>query len=139
VLVVVAVVLLAFEYTANWRRQTVWQTPASLWTDVLRQYPNLAQAHIGMANAHYREGDFAAALVSAQEAVRTSSGYWAEPYSIRALCLWQTGRREEALADLRTAQSLSRAYTSEKTLVAALMFSPVQIAAFREMLRVQGP
>jgi len=136
-LLVAGLAVLSLEYTANLRRQKVWQTPATLWTDVLWQYPNLAQAHIGMANAHYRAGDFATALVSAQAAVRTSSGYWAEPYSIRALCLWQTGRRQEAMADLRTAQSMSRAYSSAESMAAALMFSQDQIAVFREMLREQ--
>ena len=137
-LLVAGLAVLSLEFTANLRRQKVWQTPSALWSDVLKQYPNLAQAHIGMANTHYRAGDYAEALVSAEQAVRTSSGNWAEPYSIRALCLWQTGRREEALADLRTAQSLSRAYSSAESMAAALMFSPDQMAVFREMIRVQG-
>jgi hypothetical protein len=136
-LLVAGLAVLSLEYTANLRRQKVWQTPATLWTDVLRQYPNLAQAHIGMANAHYREGDFAAALVSADDAVRTSSGYWAEPYAVRALCLWRTGQRQEALADFRKAQSLSRAYNNQESMAAALMFSPDQLEALGLLLR--GP
>jgi hypothetical protein len=137
VLAVLGITILSLEYAANLQRQKVWQTPAALWTDVLRQYPNLAQAHIGMANAHYRVGDYAAALVSAQEAVRTSSGYWAEPYAIRATCEWRMGHREAALRSFAKARNLSRVYESESSMKAALFLSPEQIASFSEIARAQ--
>ena len=133
-LVVAGFSVLPLEYSANLKRQKVWQTPAALWTDVLRKYPNLAQAHIGMANAHYRAGDFEAALVSAQEAVQTSSGYWAEPYSLRALCEWQTGKKQEAVASFAVARKLSRAYANEASMRAALFFSPEQLATLHEIM-----
>jgi tetratricopeptide (TPR) repeat protein len=137
VLLAAGVVVLSLEYTANLPRQKAWQTPAALWTDVLRQYPNLAQAHIGMANAHYRAGDYEAALISAQEAVRTSSGYWADPYAIRALCEWQTGRTKDATASFQSAQKLSRAYETEESMKAAMFLSPEQLATMREILAAQ--
>jgi tetratricopeptide (TPR) repeat protein len=136
-LLAVLFLLLSLEYGANLQRQKVWQTPAALWTDVLRQYPNLAQAHIGMANAHYRAGDYAAALVSAQEAVRTSSGYWADPYAVRAVCEWKSGKNQEALASFARARNLSRAYESKASMRAALFLSPGQLATVREMLSAE--
>ncbi|MBU3666345.1 MAG: tetratricopeptide repeat protein [Chthoniobacterales bacterium] len=136
-LVVAGSVVLLLEYTVNLQRQKIWQTPAALWTDVLRQYPHLAQAHFGMANAYYRAGEFEAALASAQEAVRTSSGRWAEPYAMRAACEWRTGRRKEALASFAVAAKLSRAYVDEASMRAALFLSPEQLAAFREILAAQ--
>jgi hypothetical protein len=136
-LVIACAAILSLEYGANLQRQKVWQTPAALWTDVLRQYPNLAQAHIGMANAHYRAGDYEAALISAQEAVRTSSGYWADPYAIRALCEWQTGRTKDATASFQSAQKLSRAYETEESMKAAMFLSPEQLATMREILAAQ--
>ena len=137
VLLAAGVVILSLEYTANLPRQKAWQTPAALWTDVLRQYPRLAQAHIGMANAHYRTGDFEAALVSAREAVRTSSGQWAEPYAIRAVCEWQTGRGKDAAESFQSAQRLSRAYESEESMKAAMILSPEQLAVLRQILAAQ--
>jgi tetratricopeptide (TPR) repeat protein len=137
VLLAAGVVVLSLEYTANLPRQKAWQTPAALWTDVLRQYPQLAQAHIGMANAHYRTGDFEAALVSAREAVRTSRGQWAEPYAIRAACEWQTGRSKDAAASFQSAQRLSRAYESEESMKAAMFLSPEQLAVLRQILVAQ--
>jgi tetratricopeptide (TPR) repeat protein len=136
-LLVAGLAVLSLEYTANLQRQKAWQTPATLWTDVLRQYPNLAQAHIGMANAYYRTGDYAAALVSAQEAVRTSSGYWAEPYAMQALCQWESGKKQEALASFAMARKLSRAYESEASMRAALFLSPEQLATMRQILAAQ--
>jgi hypothetical protein len=134
---VLGITILSLEYAANLQQQKVWQTPAALWTDVLRQYPNLAQAHIGMANAHYRAGDYEAALISAQEAVRTSSGYWADPYAIRALCEWQTGRTKDATASFQSAQKLSRAYETEESMKAAMFLSPEQLATMRQILAAQ--
>lgn len=130
-----AVVLLAAEYGANLRRQFVWQQPESLWTDALRQYPSLAQAHLGMANVHWRAGDMRAAFVSANDAVANGSGRWAEAYAMRALCEWQTGNRDAALNDFRQARSLSRLYDSESSAAAALFFSPPQLAILRELFR----
>ena len=133
-LLVIGFAVLSLEYTSNVQRQSVWQTPTALWTDVLRQYPHLAQAHLGMANAHYRADDFKAALASAQEAVQTSSGHWAEPYAIRAACQWQTGKRQEGLASLVLAQKLSRVYANEDSMKAAPFLSPEQLATLRQIL-----
>ena len=129
----VCVLILCAEYAANLRRQIIWQNPGSLWTDVLRQYPGTAQAQLGVANVKYREGDFVAALAAANDAVAQSSGRWAEPYALRALCRWQTGDRARALEDFRIAQSFSRVYASHESMVTALIFSPQQLAVFREM------
>ncbi|MFM8886815.1 MAG: hypothetical protein ACKOKC_10430 [Chthoniobacterales bacterium] len=127
------VLILCAEYAANLRRQIVWQDAGNLWTDVLRQYPGTAQAQLGVANVKYREGDFVAALAAANDAVAQSSGRWAEPYALRALCLWQTGNRARALEDFRTAQGFSPVYASHEAMVTALIFSPEQLAVFREM------
>jgi tetratricopeptide (TPR) repeat protein len=137
VLAVLGITILSLEYAANLQRQKVWQTPASLWTYVLQQYPNLAQAHIGVANAHYRAGGYEAALISAQEAVRTSSGYWAEPYAVRATCEWELGLKQEALASFAIARKLSRAYESDASMRAALFLSPKQLATMRQILAAQ--
>jgi len=134
-LLIASVVLLAAEYTANLRRQRVWQQPESLWTDALRQYPGLAQAQLGMANVHWRAGDMRAALASANDAVANGSGRWAEAYAMRALCEWQTGNRDAALHDFRQARSLSRLYDSESSAAAALFFSPQQLAILGELFR----
>ncbi len=134
-LLAVCLLVLCVEYAANVRRQIIWQEPDNLWTDVLRQYPGTAQAQLGVANVRYRAGDFVSALAVANDAVLQSSGRWAESHALRALCLWQTGDRERALADFRTAQSLSRVYASEDSMAAALVFSPEQLEVFRQMLR----
>lgn len=131
-------VVLSIEYTANLRRQFVWQEPMSLWTDVLRQNPRTAQALVGLANAHYRAGDFESALAAADEAVDNSSGSWAEPFAMRALCEWQTGRHGPALESFRTAQRLSRAYESKDSLAAALVWSPDQLQLL-EIVRHSSP
>jgi hypothetical protein len=133
-LVIVCAGILSLEYAANLQRQKVWQTPAALWTDVLRQYPNLAQAHVGMANAYFREGDYQTALESTQKAVRASSGLWGDPYAILAVCAWKAGERHEALVGLAKARKLSRAYESEQSMKDAMILSPEQLETMNEIL-----
>jgi hypothetical protein len=126
--------LLGLEYAANLRRQFIWQQPATLWSDVLRQYPDTSQAQIGMANAHYRVGDFQAARSAATEAVVSSGGNWADAWALRAICEWQTGAREQAVESLACARGLSRVYTSIDGVEEALIFSPEQRQVFSEMI-----
>jgi len=127
--------LLALEYAANLRRQFIWQEPAALWSDVLRQYPNTSQAQIGVANVHYRAGEFEAARSLATEAVVSSGGDWADAWALRAICEWQTGAREPAMASLLQAKRLSRAYRNENSAAASLIFSPEQLAVLTDLMR----
>ena len=127
--------LLALEYAANLRRQFIWQEPAALWSDVLRQYPNTSQAQIGVANVHYRAGEFEATRSLATEAVVSSGGDWADAWALRAVCEWQTGAREPAMASLLQAKRLSRAYRNENSAAASLVFSPEQLAVLTNLMR----
>ena len=130
--------LLSLEYAANLRRQLIWQQPAALWSDVLRQYPNMPQAQIGLANVHYRAGDFESARVAATEAVMSSNGRWGDAWALRAICEWQTGARAQAVESLRRARSLSRVYFDEQSAAAAMILSPEQLSSFGEVLRASG-
>ena len=134
-LVAACVFVLFVEYAANIRRQIIWQQPASLWTDVLRQFPRSSQAYVGMANVHDRAGDHRAALAAANEAVLHASGQWAEPYALCAIALRQLGNRREAVENFRHAQSLSRVYATEDAMVSALFFSAEQLEVLAELLR----
>lgn len=126
-------ILIGLEYAANLRRQFIWQQPVALWSDVLRQYPNTSQARIGMANVHYRAGDFEAARASATEAVVSSGGGWADAWALRAICEWQTGATEQAVQSLRQARNLSRVYRDEESVAEATILSPEQVAVFAEV------
>lgn len=138
VLASIALGLLALEYAANLRRQFIWQQPAALWSDVLRQYPNLSQAQIGMANVHYRAGDFQAARAFATEAVVSSGSDWADAWALRAICEWQTGATEQAVQSLRQARKLSRVYRDQTSATEAMNLSPEQLGVFDTILRASG-
>jgi tetratricopeptide (TPR) repeat protein len=137
-LLAVLFLLLSLEYAANLRRQFVWQQPATLWSDVLRQYPNMSQAQIGIANAHYRAGDFQAARAAATEAVVSSGGGWADAWALQAICEWQTGTREQAVESLRQARRLSRVYNDETSAAAAMILSPEQLSVLSELVSAAG-
>lgn len=134
VIIATGFLLLCLEYAANLRRQFIWQQPATLWSDALRQYPNMSQAHIGMANVHYRAGDFESARVAATEAVVSSGGHWADAWALRAICEWKTGAREQAVESLRQAKQRSRVYHDEESAGAAMFFSPDQLQVISEII-----
>jgi tetratricopeptide (TPR) repeat protein len=133
-LAAVGLVLLSAEYAANVRRQIIWQQPATLWTDVLRQFPRTAHAHLGLANVHYRAGDYHAARGAAAEAVMIDGGRWADALAMRAICEWQTGAREQAMESLRQARRLSRVYNDETSVAAALIFSSDQLSVLFRLM-----
>jgi hypothetical protein len=97
----------------------------------------MSQAQIGMANVHYRAGDFQAARAAATEAVVSSGGGWADAWALRAICEWQTGQREQALESLARAKGLSRVYANMDAMERALILSPKQLQAMHEMNAVK--
>lgn len=129
----VSLLLLTFEYAANVRRQIIWQQPATLWSDVLRQYPRSSQAQVGLANVHWRAGDFPKARDFAAQAVSSSGGRWADAWALRAVCEWQTGHREQASLSFASARRASRAYAGIESVSAALFFSPEQLQVLAEI------
>jgi len=129
--------LLSLEYVANLRRQFIWQQPATLWSDVLRQYPRTTQALFGMANVAWRAGDFQTAKAHANEAVLLSRGDWADVLALRAICEWQIGERGAAIESFRKAQQLSRIYKNEEAAAAALIFSEAQLTVLTEVVRAK--
>jgi len=138
-LAAVGLVFLSAEYAANARRQIIWQEPATLWTDVLRQFPRTAQAHLGMANVHYRAGDYRAARTSAAEAALIGSSRWADALAMRAICEWQTGDRAAALQSFQKARRLSSFYADHEAMGLALIWSPEQLSILRGISRAAEP
>jgi protein O-mannosyl-transferase len=130
---VVAVALLAAEYAVNFQRQLVWQTPKSLWTDVLVKFPGVSVAHLGLANDSYRAGQFEQARVSAAEAVVLSRGQWDEALAFRAICEWQSGHRAEAVETFRALLRLSPRFRDIDRLAQTLFWSPEQLEVMREV------
>ncbi len=128
-----AVALLAAEYAANRQRQFVWQTPAALWTDVLVKFPGVSVAHLGLANCSYRAGQFGLARISASEAVVLSRGQWDEAMAFRALCEWQAGDRDAAIATFRALLRLSPRFRDIDRVAQTLFWSPDQLQVMREV------
>jgi Tfp pilus assembly protein PilF len=98
----------------------------------------MSQAQIGMANVHYRAGDFQAARAAATEAVVSSGGGWADAWALRAICEWQTGAREQAVQSLRQARRLSRVYNDGTSAAEAMILSPEQLSVLSELMGEAG-
>ncbi|MEI7865879.1 MAG: hypothetical protein WCI38_10950, partial [Chthoniobacterales bacterium] len=133
VLASLVVLALGAEYTANLRRQRIWCEADQLWADVLQQFPQTAVAYFGLSDAAFRCGDFTAALVPAICAVDTSSGRWADPYAMRALCEWQTGQHAAARESFRRAAHLSRVYSDPDSVRRSMLWSSDQQLLLRDI------
>jgi hypothetical protein len=124
-------VFLSAEYAANVRRQIIWQEPATMWTDVLRQFPRTAQARLGMANVHYRAGDFASARAAAAEAVLLDGGRWANAMAMRAICEWQTGNMSDAVQSMKRVASILGPRADWREMGKTLSWSPEQLGILK--------
>lgn len=132
-IIAAAVLLLAVEYAANLRRQTVWQSPENLWTDVARRFPEAAIAYVGLANCAYRAEDFSAAERFAAQGVALSRARWDDALALRAVCEWQTGRHEDAAATFQELLRLSPRFRDIDSVQKSLFWPPGQIAVLHQI------
>ena len=137
-LIVAACAVLAAEYSANFRRQQVWREPLALWSDVVRQFPRAPIAHMGLANAHYRAGRFDAARAAAAECVLASGARWDDALALRAICEWQTGQHDEAVATFRRAVVISPIYLDQAALGRSMAWSPAQMEVLARLAQAAG-
>ncbi len=134
-----ALAVLVPEYAGNLRRQVVWQSPENLWSDVLRTFPDNPAAHLGLANARYRRGDYAEAAGLSRRAIELSRGQWDDPVALLALCLWQSGARGEAAHVHRELLRLWPRYGDLDRLARSLAWSPGQLQVLQELATLPAP
>jgi protein O-mannosyl-transferase len=101
-------------------RASVWQSPATLWSDAVDKYPANPRAHNNLGEAMAAEGK-AGALGQFEEAVRLRPGYDDALNNIGAT-LVGTGRPEEAVGYFRAAlASDKKHYNANFNLVVVLL------------------
>jgi hypothetical protein len=128
------VATISLEYAANLRRQRIWSDPEPLWRDVAEQYPRLALPQVGLANVHYRRGEFVEAYAAISEAVLYSGGQWDDAIALKAVCAWSAGKRGAALQAVADLTTLSPDYDVSRN-PARLAWLPAQAKALEEVFR----
>lgn len=97
----------------TWNRCHVWRDSATLWTDVIRQYPGrIYDAYNNRAKYYFDTGHYAEALADYDQAL-TLDAKPARTYFSKGSALGRLGRVDEALA------SFDRALELDSTLVEA--------------------
>lgn len=128
-----ATALLMALLAANVQRQMVWQDPGALWADVIQKFPGQPIAYLGLANEHYRRGEYEASLRFAAEGVSASRARWDDLVALRAMAEWKTGRQDEARS---TFHLLTGTFTDYRDLGhrrLELRCSPEQRATLKEI------
>lgn len=105
-----ALVLLAFySIGATFKRNAVWKSSETLWTNVIEQYPEDWYAYIGRGNHHRDEGDLQAALIDYSKAIALQPDRF-KNYFNRGDLYKSMNRTALALKDYNTAISLNPTY-----------------------------
>ena len=94
--------LLAF--LSNQRVQ-IWESDQKIWSDVLKKYPKVAQAHNNLGSALLEEGNIQQALFHFNQAISLKS-YYADAYVNKGNVLAQVGQSEQAIEQFNKAIQL---------------------------------
>lgn len=90
---------------ATFNRAKIWKNDQSIWTNVLEQYPKVAQAHNNLGSFLLQKGEPTLAFKHFNQAVKLKP-YYADAYSNRGNLYSQFGESEKAMADFEKAIAL---------------------------------
>ena len=79
-------------------RNTIWDTPVSLWTDVIKKSPNKTRAHIFLAHAYIFNNEYEKALEVYSQAIRKAPDK-KSAYMGRAVAYFSMGKHQQAIDD----------------------------------------
>jgi len=103
-----AVMLISCGYLA-WQRCHVWRDSYTLWSDVLRAYPNSITAFSSRGYYYLSTRDYANARKEFDKAIAVNQGFF-KSYASRGILYYEQGHYEKALADLNRAIELDPRY-----------------------------
>lgn len=96
-----AIILIIFSISIV-KRNTIWESEHSLWTDTVKKMPHSSRAHTNLGVAYQKEGDAEAAIYQQQVALKLNPDYPSAHNNI-GLAYRMTGRFTEALEEFKTA------------------------------------
>jgi len=79
----------------TYRRNEVWKTPVTLWSDAVRKSPGKPRPYNNLGFSYYREGDFEEAIRNYRKALRLFPGYLRAMNNLGAI-FFDEGKLEEA-------------------------------------------
>ena len=106
----VLAVVISFFVISTWKRCEVWRDSISLWSDVLRSYPNDAIACNNRAVAYLNKGDFDLAIADCDKAIRLKPREYS-CYLCRGDAYCSKGNDEAAIRDYKKAAAIQPRYS----------------------------
>ena len=99
VLTSVIAVSLVFSYV-TFHRTKIWNSPKTLWTDVVKKNNDISLAHVNLANAFFEENKADSAMAHYNLAIEKNPNN-TEAFYNRAAVLLQTEKYQNAIADFK--------------------------------------
>jgi tetratricopeptide (TPR) repeat protein len=96
----------------TWERCQVWKDSVSLWSNVLKNYPNIPIAYNNLGEVYLREGDYERAISNYNQVLRIHPGYDKVYYFYdnRGTAYLLKGDYEKAIADYDQALKINPNY-----------------------------
>jgi hypothetical protein len=95
--------------TWNFERNIIWRSEVAIWQDTVAKSPQKARPRNNLGNALKRRGDFAAAVVQYQAALRINPNY-TKAYNNLGTALAAQGKPAQAVEQFKRALQLNPAY-----------------------------
>ena len=97
----------------TYERNTVWQSPISLWSDAVKKAPEKARIYSNLGRAYALEKEFVKAEQNLQKALALASDAPIPHYNL-AIVFEQQGRKTEAESEYRKALALKSDYAEAR-------------------------
>jgi tetratricopeptide (TPR) repeat protein len=137
VIVGIAVLLLS---SMTHQRNKVWQNSEVLWSDVVKKYPNVSNAHSNLAHTYYNSGRLDEAIMEYKEAIKLSKHYPKARYNL-GLAYAYSGQYDKAIEEFQNTISMDPdhvdAHMSLGRVYQHLGLIDKAIEEYREVLRVE--
>jgi len=103
---IVFLVIISVLSILTYRRNLVWKSPLSLWSDAVKKSPQKSRPHDNLASIYLDQGDYQRSLKYLRKA-RELDPNNSETYNNFALIYMYTGRADLAMKNLRLALTIS--------------------------------
>ena len=122
------------------QRNKVWQNSEVLWSDVVKKYPNVSNAHFNLAHTYYNSGRLDEAIMEYKEAIKLSKHYLKARYNL-GLAYAYSGQYDKAIEEFQNTISMDPdhvdAHMSLGRVYQHLGLIGKAIEEYREVLRVE--
>jgi Tfp pilus assembly protein PilF len=127
------VIVLCLLSIGTYNRNTVWQTPQTLWEDVLRKFPDNVRAYNGLGVIYKQKGEYAKAAEYFEQGLLINKRYAPFYYNLGDI-QYQVGKHEDAVRYFQKALGFTSGYYMRLDIMTSLGIAYSEMGNNREAL-----